>query len=35
MKILICKTYKLDIKKNPPEEAKVAISVKFGNVGKT
>ena len=34
MKIFICRTYKLDIKKNPPEEAKVATSVKFFNVKK-
>ena len=35
MKILICTTYKLDIQKNPTEEAKVATLVKFFNVEKT
>ena len=38
-KILVCKTYVYakykKIKKNPPEAAKVATSVKFFKVGKT
>ena len=34
MKILIRRTYKLGINKNPPEEAKVAPSIKFFNVKK-
>ena len=34
MKILICTIYKLDIKKNPQEEAKLANFVIFFNVEK-
>ena len=34
MKILIFITFKLDVKKNPPEEAKVATLVRFFKVEK-
>ena len=33
--ILICITYRLDSKNNPPEAARVATSIKFFNVEKT
>ena len=35
LKFFIGTTYKLEIKKNPPEESKVATTVNFGNVEKT